>query len=264
MRTTIYLAPDRTTSCRASAHPRRLLGIWSHPDDEAYLAAGLMDRTRRSGGQVTLLTVTDGERGFPDDDDRPSDERRRQRRSELRSAMASIGVHDVRLLGLSDGAVSAVPRGDLVRSIRATMADVRPDVVVTFGPDGITGHPDHVATSQAATAAWLDHGDGELLYATKTVDWLDEWRWLHDRFGMWMTAEPNGVRREDVELDLILDPAPLARKRLVLANHASQTAAVANAMGEAAYRRWIGQETFRRPSETDLTAASRSFAEAVA
>ena len=264
MSTTIHLAPDRTTVYRAWAGPRRLLGIWSHPDDESYLAAGLMDRVRRSGGEVTLLTVSDGEQGFPDDDHRPIDLRRRQRCRELRSAMASIGVLDLRLLGLPDGAVSAAPRGDLVRALRAAMDDVRPDLVVTFGPDGITGHPDHVATSGAATAAWLDYGDGELLYAAKTVAWLDEWRSLHDRVGLWMAEEPDGVASDDVELDLVLEAAPLDRKRRTLAHHASQTTAVAEVMGEATYRRWIAQETFRRPTGAELAGASRPFARAVA
>jgi LmbE family N-acetylglucosaminyl deacetylase len=263
MKMTTLLAPDRTTRYRAWSPAKRLLGIWSHPDDEAYLAAGLMDETRRAGGRVTLLTVTDGELGFPADDARPPTERRRQRRRELHAAMATIGVHDIRLLGIADGGVSQASERDLIRSFRAVMADVRPDVIVTFGPDGITGHPDHVATSRLATAAWLEHGEGELWYAAKTVAWLDEWRWLHDRFGMWMTEEPTGVVYDDIEVDLVLRANQLRRKRAVLARHASQTAAVAEAMGEAEYRRWIGQETFRRPTETELAAVRLPHAEAV-
>lgn len=264
MQMTTHLAPDRSTRYRTWSPPRRLLGIWSHPDDEAYLAAGLMDRVRRSGGQVTLVTVTDGELGFAADDARTPAERRRQRRAELVAAMATIDVHDVRLLGYDDGAVPQLPAREVVRSLREVMADVRPDVLVTFGPDGITGHPDHVATSRLATAAWLEHGEGELWYGAKTRAWLDEWRWLHERFEMWMTEEPTGVDDRDAQLDLQLGASEVARKRRVLACHASQTAAVAEAMGEADYRRWIDRETFRRPTDPELTATLRSSPEAVA
>jgi LmbE family N-acetylglucosaminyl deacetylase len=222
-----------------------------------------MDRTRRDGGHVTLVTLTDGELGFPADDDRPPVERRRRRRTELHAAMAAIGVSDIRPLGLPDGGVPGATERDVSRSLRGILADARPDVIVTFGPDGITGHPDHVATSRLATAAWLEHGDGELWYAAKTVSWLDEWRWLHDRFDIWMTEEPTGVANEDVELDLLLEAGPLDRKRRVLAEHASQTVTVADAMGEEGYRRWISQETFRRPTEAELAAAARPLDDGV-
>ena len=43
--------------------PKRLLGIWAHPDDEAYLSAGLMARVVASGGSVTVLAATRGEKG---------------------------------------------------------------------------------------------------------------------------------------------------------------------------------------------------------
>ena len=51
--------------------PKKILGIWAHPDDEAYLSAGLMARTIDAGGEVVVLTVTDGECGFSEDDNRP-------------------------------------------------------------------------------------------------------------------------------------------------------------------------------------------------
>ncbi len=240
--------------------PRRLLGVWAHPDDEAYLSAGLMARTVEAGGHVTLLTLTDGEAGFPDDDPRSADERSRHRRRELRSAMATIGVDDVRFLGVADGALSSSP-GDLeVAAIISVMHEVRPDVVVTFGPDGITGHDDHVANWRLATRAWGACPSGELWYAAKTDAWLDEWRDLHVEFGVWMTEEPTGVRDDEVELVVDLAGEDLDRKRAVLAAHASQTDGLAAAFGEDRYRSWIGQETFRRPTEDELdlfTADSR-------
>lgn len=167
--------------------------------------------------------------------------------------MALIGVRDVRFLGVADGAVAAAPADVLVEQIGDIIREVVPHTIVTFGPDGITGHPDHVANSELVTRAWLNTRIGELWYAAKTSAWLAEWRGLHDEFGVWMTREPTGVRGEDVETIIDLDGAGLATKRAVLAEHRSQTAGLAAAFGEPEYRRWIRQETFRRPSESELS-----------
>ena len=78
--------------------PRRLLGIWAHPDDEAYLSAGLMGRVVDAGGHVTSVAVTLGELGFPDDEPCTFDERAAHRFGELTRALGTVGVKDVRSL----------------------------------------------------------------------------------------------------------------------------------------------------------------------
>lgn len=256
----LRVAPDGSTAYRPAPTPRRWLGVWAHPDDEAYLSAGAMDRILRSGGHVTVVALSDGEAGFSADDARSEARRRRQRRAELRAAMASIGVRDVRFLGLPDGRVAEAPSDVSIARLAEITREVRPDIVATFGPDGITGHPDHVACWELATRAWLDVGMGELWYAAKTVSWLDTWRSLHDRFGMWMTEEPTGVADADVELVVDLDGTDLERKRSVLAGHHSQTSVVAAAIGESTYRRWIAQEAFRRPHAVELARSARGGA----
>lgn len=258
----ILTAPDDCTQYRASSttgstsRPRHLLGVWAHPDDEAYLSAALMARTVKEGGRVTLVTLTDGEAGFPDDDPRPTHERARQRRNELTSAMARIGVTDVRFVGLPDGSLAEHGGEPLVETIAAVMCAIVPDVVVTFGPDGITGHDDHVHNSWAVTRAWTDVGIGDLWYATKTQNWLDRWRQVHDEFGVFMAGEPKGI--DPGAAVMLLEPSgpALDRKRAVLGEHQSQTTLIASALGEDSYRSWIRQEAFRRPSPADLAAAT--------
>lgn len=240
--------------------PRRLLGVWSHPDDEAYLAAGLMARTVDAGGTVTLVVLTDGEAGFPDDDPRSTGDRAAHRRHEMRLAMAEIGVFDLRFLGHGDGNLANLPAQTLCAEIESAICDVRPDVITTFGPDGITGHEDHVAAYELTTAAWLHSPIGQLWYAAKTDGWLSDWRELHDSFGVWMTEEPTGVSADEIEFVIDLDGVELDRKRAVLARHASQTEGLAEAFGEAAYMRWIAQETFRLPSHVELFAVDPTSA----
>ena len=241
--------------------PRKLLGIWAHPDDEAYLTAGLMDRVVRTGGDVTLVALTDGEAGFDPDDPRPVEVRRRLRRDELRTATAAVGVHDVRHLGLPDGGVALADRTTVADALTSVIDEVAPDVVVTFGPDGITGHGDHVACSDLATMAWLAYPSGELWYATKTTAWLDEWRDLHDTYGVWMTEEPPGADPTRLARHLDLTGRDLDRKRAALAGHASQTAGLADALGESAYRRWIAQESFRWAEPIELAAHAATMHE---
>lgn len=260
----VLVAPDRCTRYRAWAvpsavsagwRPRHLLGVWAHPDDEAYLSAGLMARTIEQGGRVTVVALTDGEAGFPADDSRPAPERARQRRRELRAAMARIGVDDVRFVGLPDGGLAERVDESLVDAVRDLVCQIRPDITVTFGPDGITGHGDHVANWRVVTRAWLDTGIGDLWYAAASQAWLDEWRHVHDEFDVWMTGEPDGIGPDEVVLSLEITGRELARKRAVLGEHGSQTDVIAAALGENAYLGWIRRETFRLPTTGDLCAA---------
>ncbi|MEM7142612.1 MAG: PIG-L family deacetylase [Actinomycetota bacterium] len=232
--------------------PQRLLGVWAHPDDEAYLSAGLMAEVVAAGGHVTVLALTDGELGFADDDDRTITERSTLRRAELRDAMAQIGVTDVRFVGAPDGFLGRIDTGVVADEIVSVMAEVRPELTVTFGPDGITGHADHVACGLATTSAWLDTGVGRLHYAAKTPGWLDEWRTFHDAVGAWMTDEPTGVDPAALELVVRVVDDALDAKRDVMRCHASQTEAIASLMGECDYRRWIAEEAFRSPTPDEL------------
>jgi LmbE family N-acetylglucosaminyl deacetylase len=241
-----------------SGAPVRLLGVWAHPDDEAYLSAGLMARVAAAGGHVTCLTATHGEQGVPDDDPRPRDAVARMRAAELRAGLAAAGAHSLRLLGHPDGSCDAVPHEHGVAAVARAIAETRPDVIVTFGPDGITGHPDHLAVHRWATDAWRRTGRGALLYATMTEAFLDRHRTLHERVGVFGDHRPVGCPDGDLALAVRLDEDELDRKRRVLAAHASQTVGLALAMGEETYRRWFDEESFRRPSPAEVASAAAS------
>ena len=72
------------------------------------------------------------------------------------------------------------------------MADVSPDTVLTFGPDGMTGHDDHKSASRWASAAFeqVAPTHAVLGYATNTPEWLAQFREELDRFNVFMGAEP--------------------------------------------------------------------------
>jgi LmbE family N-acetylglucosaminyl deacetylase len=137
----------------------KLLAVLAHPDDESLGFGGTLAKYAAEGIDVFLLTATKGERGRyfghrAGDDGHPGSAALAGiREGELRDAAAVLGVGDVSLLDYPDGGLDrAVPR-EAIGRIAEHIARVRPDVVVTFGPDGAYGHPDHIAISQFTTAA---------------------------------------------------------------------------------------------------------------
>jgi LmbE family N-acetylglucosaminyl deacetylase len=243
--------------------PSRLVGVWAHPDDEAYLSAGLMARVIDAGGSVTVITVTDGEHGTGDPELAGTSRFARSRRDELTASLAELGVDDVRFLGLPDGGCVGADDGDVVSTIAETIAALRPDAIVTFGPDGITGHPDHRAVSQWTTAAWSRVVEpSELLYATMTKEFLATNADLHNRLGVFdeYGGSPASVSSWSVALGCSLTDAELARKRRALAYHASQTEPLAEAVGEVTYTSWWRHETFRTPTRAETATGDRATA----
>ncbi|MFK8023796.1 MAG: PIG-L family deacetylase [Ilumatobacter sp.] len=238
--------------------PKRLLGVWAHPDDEAYLSAGLMGRVCDAGGSVTLLTATRGEHGTDDRELRGTSEFGATRERELIAATQIVGVHDIRFIGRTDGGCH-IGDASAVARITATIASVQPDLVITFGPDGVTNHVDHLAVSAWTTAA-CHATRTPLLYATMTDEFLAVHRELHDRIGLF-NDHPGGfgvsVPDDELALRAELNDAELDRKRQALAAHASQTPALAAAVGEVTYRTWWRSECFRAPSTAELEHATR-------
>jgi LmbE family N-acetylglucosaminyl deacetylase len=250
-----YTTVGNNLTAIARPLPRRLLGVWAHPDDEAYLSAGLMARVRAAGGQVTVVTATRGEKGTDDPADYDQDHFGALREYELRRSLATLDVTDVRFLDLRDGECDVADDESTVASIADVIAEVRPDTIVTFGPDGMTGHSDHRAVSRWTTEAHRRTSSGELLYATVTHDWAAQHRRMNADLGVYADCpdgRPVTVGRRAVALECALTDAELDVKRLALAAHGTQTAGLAATIGEETYRTWWGQERFRRPTPMEL------------
>jgi len=218
-----------------------VLGVWAHPDDETYLSAGLMALARDAGDRVVVVTATRGELGTTDPDRFPPEVLAPLRDEELRRALAAIGIEEHHQLGLADGGLDRYDWSLASAVIGHIVHEVEPDTIVTFGPDGITGHPDHRAVSVWATQAWrLAAPRARLLYATVTgVDDIDR------DLGVYEPGYPVLTPPEDVAVAIELSGDLLARKRAALAAHASQTASLAALLGEERYLSWIANESFR-------------------
>ena len=145
--------------------PLRLMAVLAHPDDESLGVGGTLAKYAAEGVDVFLVTATRGElgsyQGIRRDDPRhpgPS-ALGKIREAELRAAATELGVCDVTLLDYCDGQLDAADAWQAVAAVAVHLRRVRPDVVVTFGPDGAYGHPDHIAISQFATAAIVAAAD---------------------------------------------------------------------------------------------------------
>src|SRR3954453_23547084 len=130
-----------------------VLGVWAHPDDEAFLSAGLMALVRDAGNRVVCVVATDGGLGTEQPDLWPPAKLTAVRAREHVASLAAVGVDALVRFEYGDGACAAVPLDEAVGRLLEVIDEVQPDTIVTFGPDGMTEHPDHQAVSGWAAVA---------------------------------------------------------------------------------------------------------------
>jgi LmbE family N-acetylglucosaminyl deacetylase len=128
-----------------------LMVILAHPDDESFPIGGTLAKYAAAGAVITLITATCGQQGIPD---QAPDAVSAIRAGELRAAAHALGITEVRMLGYTDGALADEPQDEVRRRLIALLRTHRPAAVITFGPDGISGHPDHLAISRLTTEAF--------------------------------------------------------------------------------------------------------------
>jgi LmbE family N-acetylglucosaminyl deacetylase len=245
--------PHRAARNRPSTGPSmpvagvgNLFGIWAHPDDEAYASAALMSLVRGAGNRVTVATATHGEHGTPDPDAWPPQRLAALRERELAASLAACDVREHHWLGYRDGTLEQVPTDRAVRQVAELIDAVRPETIVTFGPDGLTGHTDHQTVSGWVTAAWNTLGrPGRLWYVTLTDDFHRSWADVNASVGLWMPgAVPPSEPASELAFALHSDDTLLDRKLVALRAHASQTSHLISELGVDRYRRWWATEAF--------------------
>ncbi|KAB2903564.1 MAG: PIG-L family deacetylase [Anaerolineae bacterium] len=132
-----------------------MLVVLAHPDDESFPLGGTLAKYAALGVQITLICATKGEAGIPS---LPQEKVALLRERELRAAAAVLGLSEVRFLGWKDGELAKVDESIAIQQLLPILREIHPQVVITFGPDGISGHPDHIAVHHW-TAAAFDEAD---------------------------------------------------------------------------------------------------------
>jgi LmbE family N-acetylglucosaminyl deacetylase len=242
---------------------RRLLLVFAHPDDESVFAGGVACGTVAERGRVALCTATPGEQGKLGDPPMcPRERLGAVRQAELMAACTELGIRTVRVLGYPDRGLASAPADTIRRQLVEIIRAVRPQVVVTFDPNGSNLHPDHVAISRFTSDAVAAAGDA---------------RWFHDlgaphsvaRLLWTLPVRPWEVLRRsepaaEPGADFVLDVTPFVeRKAAALRAHRTQHQSlnriffskpdVARLLGVEMFRQAFGPPLPSRPAADVFT-----------
>lgn len=143
----------------------KLLAIFPHPDDETLGMGGTIAKYSAESIETCLVCATRGQRGWPRKDaPHPGfDVLGNMRENELRCAAKCLGIQDLTILDYLDGDLDQANPDEMIEVLVQHIRRLRPQVVVTFSPDGTYGHPDHIAMAQFATAAVVCASDSAFI-----------------------------------------------------------------------------------------------------
>jgi LmbE family N-acetylglucosaminyl deacetylase len=232
-----------------------ILGVWAHPDDEAYLSGAIMASAVKNGQRVVCVTATRGEAGFADLESTTDEERAAIRVAELDACLAVLGVTEHQWLEYRDGHCDEVDVDEPVAMVAGLMDALQPDTVLTFGPDGMTGHVDHIAVSRWTTLAFRKAAprSARLFYPTKTDDWNE--RFIAgvdpDRVMMVEGLTPPATNPDDLALWFRADDRLTDVKVQALRCQASQVDPLLADFDPDLFRELNRDEFFRAPTSSD-------------
>jgi len=225
-----------------------VLAVFGHPDDETYLAAGLMAHARDEGNRVVCVTATKGEGGSWDERRWPSETMGEVREKELEQGLALLGVKEHHWLGYIDANCADVPLDEGVAAVLPFIEEVQPDTVLSFGPDGMTDHADHKAVCAWTTEAFrrAAKAGSKLYYATTTQEWVDEFVPRMNKFNVFAPGFPPVSAPDEPGLIAYqLSPELLERKLQAIECHVSQVEYMLKYFGEDFFREAHRIEMFR-------------------
>ena len=221
-----------------------LLLVHAHPDDESIFGGGAISRAHHEGKRVVLVTCTGGELGeIHNLDEAATRPRLREvREQELRNAIAILGVDRLELLGYRDSGMAGTPGNEdpasfnqaslpeAAERLAAIIARESPEVVVTYGPDGVYGHPDHIKAHRATVAAFdllaaRGAAPARLFYAVIPRSGMGEFRRRLEEAGQPAESFDGGAIAgvPDDEIDAVVDTQDYATlKKQAFRAHVTQ------------------------------------------
>ena len=223
----------------AAAKPRGpVLAAFAHPDDERVVGP-LLARLAREGREVHLVIATDGSKGVRDHAGIPAGPQLAAARAkEAECAARRLGVRQLHMIGMEDGSLgtSMTALAQLRTKLSAIIASVQPEVIVTFGPEGGTGHPDHRLVGNVTTEIVQSderHRKVDLFYASLPAE----------RLRSAPPSMPNvtGVAGELLTIRVPVEARDIAAGRQSFACHATQyTAAEMDSINRTLTHVWDG------------------------
>lgn len=223
-----------------------ILCVFAHPDDETFTMGGLLAMACANGQRVIVLTATKGEGGVQDESRWPEAMLGDIRAAELKAALAELGTIEQEFLGYADGSCAGADVEAAGDELAERIRQLRPDSIFTFGPDGMTGHPDHQAVCAWATHARAAAGQAtKLFYATLIPEQYEGFRAADTRFNLFFNTEMPPVCDEaDAAVCLHLTDEWYVRKLAALQAMPSQYEKVLSHFTSDALRGGFGIEAF--------------------
>jgi len=171
----VALAAAAPLSTQAQAS-RPILAVFAHPDDERVIGP-LLSKLAREGRETHLVIATDGSKGVRDFAHIPAGaELAAARTKEATCAANRLGVRKLHILGLPDGGLASFDvLGKLRSGLAAIIDSLKPAAIITFGPEGGTGHPDHRLVGDVTTQIVQSdarYASIDLLYASLPTERL--------------------------------------------------------------------------------------------
>lgn len=229
---------------------KRLLFLLAHPDDETFGPGGTIARYAGEGADVFLATATRGEAGMSGE--LPVTDRDRLgeiRAEELRRAAGVLGARNVAFMGFRDGGLADTPLERIVEKAVGEVRRVRPHVLIGFGPEGVSRHPDHIVMSAVASEAF-DAAAAPSRFPEQFRNGLSPWaaaklyqfEVAQDIFERWGVPLA-GVPRET--LTTFIDTSAYVDKKIeAFRSHGTQATDVARILDREGYREFAREETY--------------------
>ncbi len=229
---------------------KRILLLLAHPDDETFGPGGTIARYADEGADVDLATATRGEAGMLGDP--PVIDRAHLgevRAAELLSAAGILGIRNVSFLGFMDGQLADTPRERIVEKAVRQIRMTRPQVLISFGPEGVSRHPDHMVMCSVALEAFdaaaapgrfpRQLGDGILPWAPGKLYQFEIAQEIFDEWGVPMA----GVPRE--KLTTVVDTSGFVDKKIkAFYSHRTQAKDYNRILSREGYREFCRRETY--------------------
>lgn len=233
-----------------------ILLIFAHPDDESFIAAGTACRYGDAGVRVALVCATLGQAGkLGEPPVATREELPAVRERELRDACDILGIEIVGLLGYQDRELAQAPHDAVRAQLVSAIRKERPDLVITFDPNGSNVHPDHVAISRFASDAVTAAADPRWFPEAGAAHGVRRVLWTPSASVTWGSARPDDIGGHP-GADFIIDiSAWRDRKAHALRAHRSQHVGIERiwfARDDSA--QLLGSEIFRLAWGGDLLA----------
>ena len=168
---------------------QKILAIFAHPDDESFGPGGFIAKKVKEGDEVHLLCATRGQAGHNSTGRETSE----VRTNELEAAAKILGIKKVSFLDFKDGCICNGDIARLMEIITREMESFKPDVLLTFNLNGVSGHVDHMAVSSAVTKVFDDTKIAQKLY------YFTESKTFSEKMKNYFIYFPNGSMPSEVD-----------------------------------------------------------------